>query len=72
MHLPIWSWRNTLARLGVRVQRGGKKPAKRRSRSLLIEFLEPRQLLTIPPAPGVALTQDTGISAADMITSIAC
>ena len=50
-------------------KRNRKKPAGRKSRSLAIENLEPRQLLTIPPAPGVALTHDTGISSTDAITN---
>jgi len=45
MRKPIWSWENTLARLGL-VRRKGRKGRKHREgRSLRHESLEPRQLL---------------------------
>ena len=41
MHKPTWSWKHTLARLGMRIARQ-ERP---RRKKLSVEHLEPRQLL---------------------------
>ena len=46
MHLPISSWRETLARLGLKVRKHPRKSAYRSPRRLLVEPLESRELLT--------------------------
>ena len=68
MHLPNWTWRNALRATRQKGHKGRGKPGKRKSRSLLIEHLEVRELLTLGP-PGVCLAHDTGVSSTDMITS---
>ncbi len=53
MHLPIRSWKNTLSSLGVKIverKPKGRKPAIQRKRTLGIESLEPRQMMTVAPS----------------------
>lgn len=46
MHLPISMWQETLAKLGFKPRKNPKRPSYRRTRRLLLEPLETRQLLT--------------------------
>ncbi|GAB6188177.1 Calx-beta domain-containing protein [Thermopirellula anaerolimosa] len=46
MHLPISMWRQTLARLGFKARKNSRRPGYGRTRRLVLEQLETRQLLT--------------------------
>ena len=53
MHLPMSAWRETLAKLGLKVRKHSLRRACRRPRRLLMESLETRQLLsTVTVGPG--------------------